>query len=200
MEDIIKVIRACSFWQWLSESYLIISQKVFYEKIWELASAPWPFSLGSPFKKNVQKWPEMALVFDANFHIFLHKKIWRTNKYDPESHCQELQDNLTFYILTIQECNFLLLYILSFLPNGKWPNLVIFVTFDTDRILSPNNNQTDATIDTHTLMYFEDDAINNQSYDIRHHLWKQNSALLVAASLCFVCVFFLMLIKILSIF
>jgi hypothetical protein len=32
------------------------------------------------------------------------------------------------------------------------------------------------------LMYSEDDAINNQSYDIRHHLWKQNSALLVAAS------------------
>ena len=59
----------------------------------------------------------MALVFDANFHIFLHKKIWKTNKYDPESHCQELQDNLTFYMLTIQECNFLLLYILSFFPK-----------------------------------------------------------------------------------
>jgi hypothetical protein len=111
-----------------------------------------------------------SLCSMPTFTSFYTKRFEKKNKHDPESHCQELQDNLTFYILTIQECNFLLLYIIVVLPQGKWPNLVIFVTFDTDRILSPNNNQTDATIDIHTLMYSEDDAINNQSYDIRHHL------------------------------
>ena len=65
----------------------------------------------------------------------------KTNKYDSESHFQELQADIKIIMFSIQEGNFLFQSTNEFLFPKKWPELVILITFDADRISSPNKCQ-----------------------------------------------------------
>ena len=92
-----------------------------------------------------RKMRNTPLEIRANFQIFLNTTVQKTNKYDSESHFQDLQADIKITMFSIQEGNFLFLSTNEFLFPKKWPELVIMITFDADRISSPNKYQTDSS-------------------------------------------------------
>ena len=82
-------------------------------------------------------------VSDANSHIFLQTVIWTMHEYDSESHNQELQADIKIYLITIQKGSICSSLNNCFVPYFLKSALIIFISFYSDRILRPENNQTD---------------------------------------------------------
>ena len=74
--------------------------------------------------------------------------IWKSAKYDTDSHSYKEQADITFVIIRILKGrSFLLLNTCFVYSLSRW-NTIIIITFDTDRVSSPNHDQTKSFFNT----------------------------------------------------
>ena len=115
IENMVIFISACSSSKWLSESYLFVFQIIVLKKIWNLAVELKAVSVHFLNIFVTRKMRNTPLEIHAKFHIFSNTTVQKTNKYDSESHFEELQANAKITMFSIQEGNFLFLSTNEFL-------------------------------------------------------------------------------------